>query len=302
MSADPYGDPLDSAPQTSPANAAGEVDEASPQGSRAGRDLRAAVLVGVGLGAMVIASLVIRKEAFVAVVIVAIGVGVWELRGALTRANVQVPLVPVLAGVAGMILSAYAGGPRALVLAWVLSAALLVLWRVSGELSGAGRDVIGGMFVLTYPAFFAGFAAMLLAEPDGVARIVTFVLVTVCSDVGGYVAGVLFGKHPMAPRISPKKSWEGFAGSVLLCVLGALGCLTWILHGPAWAAVLFGVLVAVCATLGDLFESLIKRSLGVKDMSDLLPGHGGLMDRLDSLIAVVPVAWIVLAALVPVTP
>jgi phosphatidate cytidylyltransferase len=142
-----------------------------------------------------------------------------------------------------------------------------------------------------------GFAVLLLAPEDGVGRVFVFLITTVCSDVGGYAAGVLFGKHPMAPTISPKKSWEGFAGSVLLCVVG--GSLTvHLLLDHSWViGIALGVGVAIAATVGDLMESLIKRDLGIKDMSNVLPGHGGIMDRLDSLVVVAPIVWAVLTLL-----
>ena len=139
----------------------------------------------------------------------------------------------------------------------------------------------------------------MVAEPAGRTRIAVFILVTVFSDIGGYAAGVRFGRHPMAPSLSPKKSWEGFAGSVLACgVVGALA--VWLLlDGAWWGGAVLGVLVAGCATVGDLIESSIKRDVGIKDMSSLLPGHGGLMDRLDSLVVCAPVAWAGLRILVP---
>lgn len=148
--------------------------------------------------------------------------------------------------------------------------------------------------------FLAGFAALMLAAPDGRQRIVVFILVTVFSDIGGYAVGVKFGKHPMAPSLSPKKSWEGFAGSVLSCALVGAISLPLLLDGVWWAGAVLGVVAAAAATLGDLIESSIKRDLGIKDMSTILPGHGGLMDRLDSLVVVAPVAWALLLLFVPV--
>jgi phosphatidate cytidylyltransferase len=267
--------------------------------SRAGRDLKAAIGVGVGLGVLVIASLLLKKEAFLVVVMGAIALGVWEMRGALRQAAVEAPLVPAVVGSVAMLWAAYAHGPAALTLAWVVTAVAVLLWRVVGRAEGAVRDVLGGVFISTYPPFLAGFAALLLAAEDGVARVFAFIIITVCSDVGGYAAGVLFGRHPMAPTISPKKSWEGFAGSVLLCVIAGSLCVHFFL-GQAWAVgIALGVGVAVVGTIGDLMESLIKRDLGIKDMSTILPGHGGLMDRLDSLIVVAPVVWAVLTLLAP---
>ena len=138
----------------------------------------------------------------------------------------------------------------------------------------------------------------MLVPEDGATRVLFFIATVVASDVGGYAAGVLFGKHPMAPSISPKKSWEGMAGSVLACMLvGAPPIIALALDGPWWGGLLFGAALATSATLGDLAESLIKRDLGIKDMGDLLPGHGGLMDRLDSLLPSAAVAYLLLAVL-----
>ncbi|GAB3058593.1 hypothetical protein GCM10027053_20650 [Intrasporangium mesophilum] len=265
--------------------------------SRAGRNLPAAIGVGVGLGIVIIASLLINKESFLVVITLAVGVGIWEMRAALRHAGVLAPLVPALAGAVGMMWAAYVHGPEALTVAWALTCLAVVLWRGTGRLDGAGRDVLAGIFVSTYPTFLVGFAALLLSAQDGVGRMFVFLITTVCSDVGGYAAGVLFGKHPMAPTISPKKSWEGFGGSVLLCIVGGSTTVHFFLGHPWWIGILLGVGVAIAATIGDLMESLIKRDLGIKDMSNILPGHGGIMDRLDSLVVVVPIVWAVLTLL-----
>jgi phosphatidate cytidylyltransferase len=140
----------------------------------------------------------------------------------------------------------------------------------------------------------------MLAPPDGSARIITFLIMVVASDTGGYAAGVLFGKHPMAPSISPKKSWEGFSGSVVAAMIGGTLTVWLLLGGQWWQGLLVGAAVAVTATGGDLAESLIKRDLGVKDMGNLLPGHGGVMDRMDSLLPSAVVSCLLLALLVPV--
>jgi len=265
--------------------------------SRAGRNLPAAIGVGVGLGVLIIATLLVRKESFLVLVALAVGIGLWELRAALRHAAVEAPLVPPLVGMAAMLWAAYVHGPAALVVAWALTGLAVVLWRGAGRLEGAGRDALGGIFISTYPSFLVGFAALLLAPPDGVGRMFVFLITTVCSDVGGYAAGVLFGKHPMAPTISPKKSWEGFGGSVVLCVVGGSLSVHLLLDHSWVIGVALGIGVAVAATIGDLMESLIKRDLGIKDMSHVLPGHGGVMDRLDSLVVVAPIVWAVLTLL-----
>ncbi len=267
--------------------------------SRAGRDLPAAIAVGVGLGLLIVGSLLLRKELMLVVVVAAVGVGVWELRRALVQVSIVVPLVPSLVGSVSMILSAYVGGGEALIVTLGLTCVGVLLWRIADGVLDAVRDLAGGFFVAVYPSFLAGFAALMLAPDDGARRIVVFILVTVLSDVGGYVFGVLFGRHPMAPSVSPKKSWEGFGGSVLTCVAGGAVAVVLLLDGPWWGGALLGACVAVAATVGDLTESTVKRDLGIKDMSTILPGHGGIMDRLDSLLLVAPVAWALLAWVVP---
>ncbi len=140
--------------------------------------------------------------------------------------------------------------------------------------------------------------ALLLGEDDGAKGVITFIVVTTASDIGGYAAGVLFGKHPMAPVISPKKSWEGFAGSAVSCVVAGYLLVVYLLDGDWWVGVVLGLIAVVMATLGDLCESVMKRDLGIKDMSQVIPGHGGLMDRLDSLLATIAPIWLLLHYLV----
>ncbi|GAB3594068.1 hypothetical protein GCM10027446_17350 [Angustibacter peucedani] len=271
---------------------------AARQHGRAGRNLPAAVGVGLGLGAVVIAGLFIRREAFVAVVAVAVCLALWELTQALAERHIAVPVVPVLVGAVAMSVAAYTAGGQALAVCYVLTAIGVVVWRTSEGPDGALRDVVGGVFAAAYLPLLAGFVVLMLAEPDGARRVLTFVVVTIASDIGGYALGVVAGKHPMAPSVSPKKSWEGFAGSVIGCVVAGLLLVPLLLGGPWWGGPLVGLAVVLVATLGDLAESMIKRDLGIKDMGSVLPGHGGVMDRLDSLVVAAPVAWLLLRLLV----
>ncbi len=266
---------------------------------RSGRNLPVALGVGVGLAAAVLASLLFRKELFVALVSAAVLLAVWELVTAMTQRKINAPMIPLLVGSVGMLVSGYVAHEEGLLVALTTTAFGLLLWRLVDGLDGAARDVAAGVFVAAYVPFLAGFAMIMLAEPDGPNRVITFVATVVASDTGGYFAGVTRGRHPMAPTVSPKKSWEGFAGSVLASTVVAVLCVTLLLDGPWWAGVLLGPAVAFTATMGDLNESLIKRDLGVKDMSSLLPGHGGMMDRLDSLLVTAPVAFVLLALLAP---
>ena len=167
-------------------------------------------------------------------------------------------------------------------------------WRIRRGTDGFVKDATGSLFVGFYLPFMVGFVMLMLREDDGVARIVAFIAITVCNDVGGYFAGVLFGKHPIAPQVSPKKSWEGFAGSLVFSVAVAIPLFAVAFGAPWWQAAIFGAIMPITATAGDFIESAIKRDLDVKDMSNILPGHGGLMDRLDSLIPNAFVAWALL--------
>jgi phosphatidate cytidylyltransferase len=272
---------------------------ASPTG-RAGRNLRSAITVGLSMGVVIVASLVIWRPAFLAVLTVAVVVGVVELTRALQKGSFRPPLIPLLVGSVAMQALAWTRGSTGLVVGFFVTALAVVLWRLADGPAGYLRDASSGVFVALYVPLLAGFATLLLVPEDGATRVLTFMITVVCSDVGGYAAGVLFGKHPMAPSISPKKSWEGMGGSILACVLAATALVALGLHGPWWGGALFGAAVAISATVGDLAESLIKRDLGIKDMGDLLPGHGGLMDRLDSLLPTAVVAYLLLSALAPV--
>ena len=268
---------------------------------RAGRNLVAAIGVGVGLGAVVLSSLLIERHWFIAVLALAAAVGTWELAGALRRgADIRVPLPVLLVGGQAMVWLVWPFGPAAVAVAFAATALGVLLWRMPGGAEHYVRDVTAGVFTAAYVPLLCAFAALMVVAPDGAARVLVFMICVVASDVGGYTAGVLAGKHPMAPTISPKKSWEGFAGSLVTgMVAGALG-VVFLLHGPWWAGVLTGALLVVSATLGDLIESLMKRDIGIKDMGALLPGHGGLLDRLDSLLPTALVAWAALSLLVPV--
>jgi phosphatidate cytidylyltransferase len=212
---------------------------------------------------------------------------------------VAVPLVPVLLGAVAMVVGGYAGGPEPLVVALGLTVVAVVLWRLPESPGGFLRDVTAGSFAAVYVPFLAGFAALLLRPDDGANRVVAFIVLVVLSDVGGYAAGVLLGRHPMAPSVSPKKSWEGFAGSAILAAGGGAVAVPLLLDAAPLAGAGTGLAVMLAATLGDLGESMIKRDLGIKDMGALLPGHGGLMDRLDSLLPAAPVAYLLLSWLAP---
>lgn len=299
--------PSDSAGRGSSDGGAGRSETAAsradrhhgdPGRSRAGRNLPMAILVGVTLGGLVLASLLIRKEAFVGVVGAAAVLSVWELARAFAVKGITVPVMPLAVGSVGMLVSAFVAREDGLLVSFGLTVFGALLWRLIDGFQDCVRDVTASVFTTAYVPFLAGFAVLMLVAPDGDHRVITFVLVTVASDIGGYAAGVLFGRHPMAPRVSPKKSWEGFAGSVTGCVTAGILGVVFLLDGPWWAGAAVGAAAVVTATVGDLCESLIKRDLGIKDMGHLLPGHGGMLDRIDSLLLTAPVVYVLLSLLV----
>jgi phosphatidate cytidylyltransferase len=269
---------------------------AEPKKSRAGRNLPAAIGVSLALGAGVLASLLIYRPSFVVIVCLAMSYGIYEMVRAIGTVEARPPLVPLVVGGLAMDIAAWYQGANGLVLGLLLTVLGLTIWRLADGVVGYARDVGAATLVATYVPLLGGFAILTTHYSDGAGRVIAFIVTVVCSDVGGYTAGVLFGKHPMAPTVSPKKSWEGFAGSVIACSIGGALLMTLLFHKAWWPGVLFGLAIAATATVGDLGESMIKRDLGIKDMGKLLPGHGGLMDRLDSLLPCAAVAYLVFAA------
>ncbi|WP_367124014.1 phosphatidate cytidylyltransferase [Streptomyces phytohabitans] len=267
---------------------------------RAGRDLGAAIGVGLALGALIVVSLFVYKAAFVVVVAGAVCVGLWELTTRLAeRKDIRVPLVPLAVGGAAMIFAGYARGAEGAWVAMAMTALAVLVWRMTDAPDQYLRDVTAAVFVAFYVPFLATFVALMLAADDGPQRVMTFLVLTVVSDTGAYAVGWRFGTHKLAPRISPGKTREGLFGAIGFAMVAGALCMQFAVDGGVWwQGIVLGLAVAVSATLGDLGESMIKRDLGIKDMGTLLPGHGGIMDRLDSLLPTAPVAWLLLVAFV----
>ncbi|WP_074996227.1 phosphatidate cytidylyltransferase [Streptomyces misionensis] len=298
----PYGTPQ---PPPSPIQNPEPMPDATqqppaPQKKSAGRDLSAAIGVGVGLGVVIIASLFIVKAVFVGVIAVAVVVGLWELTSRLQeRKEIKAPLVPLAVGGAAMVVAGYVRGAEGAWVAMALTALAVLVWRMTEPPEGYLKDVTAGVFAAFYVPFLATFVALLLTADDGPWRVLTFLILTVVSDTGAYAVGWRFGKHKLAPRISPGKTREGLFGAVLFSMVAGALCLQFLIDGGSWwQGLLLGLAVAASATLGDLGESMIKRDLGIKDMGTLLPGHGGIMDRLDSLLPTAPVVWLLLVLFV----
>ena len=203
----------------------------APATGRAGRNLPAAIGVGLGLGGVVLASLLWRKEAFVVLVALAVVTALWELTAALAKKSINVPVCPPGGRRRRDARLGLPAGEDGLLVSFTLTAFGVLLWRIIDGTQGAARDVAAAVFVAAYVPFLAGFATLMLAADDGAYRVIVFILVTVANDVGGYAAGVLFGRHPMSPSISPKKSWEGLAGSFLLCMVVGASSVHFLLNG-----------------------------------------------------------------------
>jgi phosphatidate cytidylyltransferase len=272
---------------------------AAPKKSRAGRDLPAAIGVGLGLGAVIVASLFLYRQSFGYLVGAAVLYGTYELAQALAKGGIRVTLTPLLVGAVALLFAAWLRGTNGLVVAALATFGGIVAWRLAEGAQGYLRDVTASALILLYLPTLAGFAVLLAHPHDGAGRVIFFIATVVCSDTGGYASGVLFGKHPLAPVVSRAKTWEGFAGSVLACSVCGVLFMTLCFHEAWWKGWLFGLAVVVAATIGDLGESMIKRDLGVKDMGSLLPGHGGLMDRLDSMLPCAAVAYLLLSTFAP---
>ncbi|MGA8251662.1 MAG: phosphatidate cytidylyltransferase [Mycobacterium sp.] len=293
---------------TTDADAGTPPDEpAAKKTSRAGRDLPAAIAVGASIGAVLIATLVFAPHGWVILCSGAIFIASHEVVRRLREAGYVIPVIPLLIG-----------GQVTVWLTWPYHAAgamagfggtvvVCMFWRlfmqdnskrpepfVGSPSANYLRDASATVFLAAWVPLFASFAALLVYPKDGAGRVFCLMITVVASDVGGYAVGVLFGKHPMVPAISPKKSWEGLAGSLVFGITAAILTATFLAGKPPWIGALLGVVLVLTCTLGDLVESQVKRDLGIKDMGRLLPGHGGLMDRLDGVLPSAVAAWTVL--------
>ena len=275
------------------------MSKPKPARTRTGRNLPLAAAIGALLGGLVLVTLFTVKATFLIYVGAVAAVALWELRQALSGRGINLPLVPIGAGGVAMFTLAYWYGAQPALAAMAVTVLVLMAWRLPGGAAGYLRDLTASVFTLAYLPMLGVFVPLMLAAPDGARRTLIFVVLAICSDIGGYFAGIFAGRHAMAPAISPHKTWEGFAGSVTLGLAAGAVLLPWLLHAHVWQGLLLGAAAVAAATLGDLVESMIKRDLQIKDMGSVFPGHGGAMDRLDSLVFVAPVAWLLMTVFVP---
>jgi len=258
---------------------------------QAGRNLPAAIGTGVGLLALCLITLFTFRWTFGLLVSIAMIIAVLEFSNAFKQVGIHLERVTVALAAAVMPLAAFWFGVTAQLIVMGISVSAVIFVRLVRGSNGYVKDVTASLFVVAYVPFMASFLLLTLSADNGPLRILVFVALTVGNDVGGYAAGVFFGKHPIAPSISPKKSWEGFVGSLVLQILLGIAGFVWLLDASWWQGVIAGVVMTITATAGDFAESAVKRDLGLKDMGRLLPGHGGVMDRMDSLIPNAFTSW-----------
>jgi phosphatidate cytidylyltransferase len=268
--------------------------------AKAGRNLFAATLIGLGLGALLIVSLIFVKEIFMVFAGALVAFTAFELASALRFAGRNVPRLPTVVAAVATVPAAFYLGVDGKWYAALAGIALVALWRTvellrpshRGSAVDFWRDLAGGTLVQVYIPFMAGFAVLLTAQDGGEWWVLTFIVTVVAADIGAYASGITFGRHKMAPRISPGKTWEGLAGAVVATQVAGILLTVFLLEKPWWLGVIFGLAMVFTATIGDLAESLIKRDLGIKDISTWLPGHGGFLDRLDSILPSAAAAWV----------
>jgi len=282
--------------------------------SRAGRNLPAAIAVSLSIGSVLIATLVFATRWWVVIVAIVIAVATHEVVRRLREAGYLIPIVPLLVGGQATVWLTWPYRTNGALAGFVGTVLVCLIWRLfmqdtsrlpepgaTAPSSGSGsnylRDASATVFLAAWVPLFASFCAMMAYPRDGAARVFCFMLTVIASDVAGYGVGVLFGKHPMVPAISPKKSWEGLAGSLVFGITTAIITTTLLAGKSAWVGALLGAVVVCTCTLGDLVESQVKRDLGIKDMGRLLPGHGGMMDRIDGMLPSAVAAWTVLTLL-----
>ena len=261
---------------------------------KAGRKLFPSIAVGLTLLGLVIASLAFQRVLFLPLAIAAIIRGVWELGQALDRANIEISVPTISFCAVAIMTSAWVKDVTGLAVATAISIPFLLISGLPKGHHNFVKNATATVFATIYLPFLAGFLIVMAKPDDGLARVMTFVIVVGCNDTFGYIFGVLLGKHKLAPAISPKKTCEGLIGSLIFSILGG-GLMLSLLFEKHWlVGAAIGIAAVFTATCGDLIESAIKRDLDLKDMGAILPGHGGMLDRLDSVLLSAPIIWAIL--------
>lgn len=295
------------------------TSSSAPQEKRtrkAGRNLPAAFLSGIIFGGAILFALlgvpalvdnILAVQAiWTAVVAILVLLGLHEILDRLTERDYKLPRLPLHIVAQGILWSSLAG-IKGVAMAFVVGVMAFSTLRLfasgrTGSPVGWLRDTTMGVFLLAWLPLLASFTVLLMGYQStsnsalkGNLIILSFIVIVVCSDTGGYTFGVLWGKHRIVPKVSPKKSWEGIAGSVVFAIPAALLLTIFLLKLPWWVGLLLGVLLTFSDFFGDITESQFKRELGIKDMSNLIPGHGGMMDRVDGMLPSAALTWVIIS-------
>lgn len=261
---------------------------------RAGRKLFPSIAVSLSLVALVWFALAYRREIFAVVVAVAVLLGIREIVRAFNASGIYISSAGLIIAALALSYATWNGGVAGLAVATAIAIPVLLIQLLTRGPEGFVASATATTFSLLYLPFLAGFLILLGRTSTGLERVMTFVVLVGCNDTFGYIVGVLIGKHPLVPKISPKKSWEGLIGSLVFTIAGGILSFTYILEMQWWIGAVVGLIIVFTATCGDLIESAMKRDLALKDMGSLLPGHGGMLDRLDSVLISAPALWLAL--------
>ncbi len=259
---------------------------------RAGRKLLPSIVVSLSLIALIWFALAYQRVIFAVVIAVAVLLGIREIVRAFNARGFYLSLNALIAASIALSYATWNGGVVGLAVATAIAIPLLLIQLLSKGPEGFVASATATVFSLLYLPFLGGFLILLGRTSNGFERVMTFVVLVSCNDTFGYIVGVLFGKHKMAPKISPKKSWEGLTGSLIFTVIGGILAFYYIMDMDWWIGAVVGLMIVFTATCGDLIESSMKRDLALKDMGTLLPGHGGMLDRLDSVLISAPALWL----------
>ena len=262
--------------------------------AKAGRKLLPSILVSLTLIALVWATLAYARVIFAVLVAIAVSLGIREITRAFAAAGIHISMRSLIIATAGLTYAVWSAGVEGLAVATAIALPVLLISRLRKGPQDFVKSATATTLALIYLPFLAGFLILLARPDDGLARVMTFVVLVGCNDTFGYLVGVLFGKHPLVPKISPKKSWEGLVGSVIFTSIGGALSFYYILDLKWWIGALVALMIVFTATSGDLIESAMKRDLSLKDMGSLLPGHGGMLDRLDSVLLSAPALYLAL--------
>ncbi|MEJ6577233.1 MAG: phosphatidate cytidylyltransferase [Actinomycetota bacterium] len=262
--------------------------------AKAGRKLGPSILVSIAILATVFLTMSYAKFLFAIVAWIAIGLAARELTSAYKAGGIALPVNAILIALTAILGAAWFGRVSSLAVAMAITIPTLLVYILFKNPKDFVRNSTAAAFAIFYLPFLAGFILLLANDKDGLARIFTLVVLVSCNDTFAYIFGVLFGKHPLAPNISPKKTWEGLIGSIIATTIGSALVFEFALEHNWWIGAAIGLVAVITATCGDLIESAVKRDLAIKDMGSILPGHGGILDRIDSVLFTGPAVWFAL--------